>query len=111
VVVASCGNKYYGSNFISAVPTSLLIAPGLRTIQFLFTLDLFVSLSKQIKSSNHPGFFLFYFRQGAGDLLSTFGPMAIKYLPTLMSMANGAGGGAGGEGGKTIKRHLINFFL
>ncbi len=37
VVVASCGNKYYGSNFISAVPTSLLIAPGLRTIQFLFS--------------------------------------------------------------------------
>jgi hypothetical protein len=36
VVVASCGNKYYGSNFISAVPTSLLITPGLQTIQFLF---------------------------------------------------------------------------
>jgi hypothetical protein len=36
VVEASCGNKYYGSNFISAVPTSLLNAPGLRTIQFLF---------------------------------------------------------------------------
>jgi hypothetical protein len=38
VVEASCENKYYGSNFISAVPTSLLIAPGLRTIQFLFLL-------------------------------------------------------------------------
>jgi hypothetical protein len=35
-VVASCRNTYYGTNFISAVPTSLLIAPGLRTIQFLF---------------------------------------------------------------------------
>jgi hypothetical protein len=29
MVVASCRNKYYGRNFISAVPTSLLIAPGL----------------------------------------------------------------------------------
>jgi hypothetical protein len=29
MVVASCRNKYYGTNFISAVPTSLLIAPGL----------------------------------------------------------------------------------
>jgi hypothetical protein len=37
-VVASCRNKYYGTNFISAVPTSLLIAPGLWTIQFLFIL-------------------------------------------------------------------------
>jgi hypothetical protein len=36
MVVASCRNKYDGTNFISAVPTSLLIAPGLRTIQFLF---------------------------------------------------------------------------
>jgi hypothetical protein len=36
MVVASCCNKYYGTNFISAVPTSLLIAPGLRTIQLLF---------------------------------------------------------------------------
>jgi hypothetical protein len=36
MVVASCRNKYYGTNFISAVPTSLLIAPGLWTIQFLF---------------------------------------------------------------------------
>jgi hypothetical protein len=35
VVVASCRNKYDGTNLISAVPTSLLIAPGLRTIQFL----------------------------------------------------------------------------
>jgi hypothetical protein len=34
MVVASCRNKYYGTNFISTVPTSLLIAPGLRTIQF-----------------------------------------------------------------------------
>jgi hypothetical protein len=39
VVIASCGNKYYGSNFISAVPISLLIAPGLRTIQFLFQVE------------------------------------------------------------------------
>jgi hypothetical protein len=29
MVVASCRNKYFGTNFISAVPTSLLIAPGL----------------------------------------------------------------------------------
>jgi hypothetical protein len=36
--VASCCNQYYPINFISAVPTSLLIAPGLRTIQFLFML-------------------------------------------------------------------------
>jgi hypothetical protein len=36
MVVASCRNKYDGTNFISAVPTSLLIAPGLRTIQLLF---------------------------------------------------------------------------
>jgi hypothetical protein len=35
MVVASCRNKYDGTNFISAVPSSLLIAPGLRTIQFL----------------------------------------------------------------------------
>jgi hypothetical protein len=39
-VLASCGNKYYGTNFIYAVPSSLLIAPGLRTIQFLFFNDL-----------------------------------------------------------------------
>jgi hypothetical protein len=38
MVVASCRNKYYGTNFISAVHTSLLIVPGLRTIQFLFFL-------------------------------------------------------------------------
>jgi hypothetical protein len=39
--VASCCNKRYGTNFISAVPTSLLIAPGLRTIiQFLLNLVL-----------------------------------------------------------------------
>jgi hypothetical protein len=37
MVLASCGHKYYRTNFISAVPTALLIAPGLRTIQFLFT--------------------------------------------------------------------------
>jgi hypothetical protein len=37
MVLASCGDKYYRTNFISAVPTSLLIAPGLRTIQFLFS--------------------------------------------------------------------------
>jgi hypothetical protein len=35
MVLASCGNKYYGTNFIYAVPSSLLIAPSLRTIQFL----------------------------------------------------------------------------
>jgi hypothetical protein len=29
MVLASCGHKYYGTNFIYAVPTSLLIAPGL----------------------------------------------------------------------------------
>jgi hypothetical protein len=38
MVVASCRNRYDGTNFISTVPTSLLIAPGLRTIQFLFLL-------------------------------------------------------------------------
>jgi hypothetical protein len=37
MVLASCGNKYYRTNFIYAVPSSLLIAPGLRTIQFLFS--------------------------------------------------------------------------
>jgi hypothetical protein len=32
----ACANKYYGTNFVYAVPSSLLIiAPGLRTIQFL----------------------------------------------------------------------------
>jgi hypothetical protein len=38
IVLASCGYKYYGTNFIYAVPTSLLIAPSLRTIQLLFKL-------------------------------------------------------------------------
>jgi hypothetical protein len=38
MVLASCGNKYYRTNFIYTVPSSLLIAPGLRTIQFLFVL-------------------------------------------------------------------------
>jgi hypothetical protein len=38
MVLASCGTKYFGTNFIDAVPTSLLIVPGLRTIQFLFLL-------------------------------------------------------------------------
>jgi hypothetical protein len=38
IVLASCDNKYYRTNFIYAVPTSLPIAPGLRTIQFLFKL-------------------------------------------------------------------------
>jgi hypothetical protein len=33
--LASCCNNYSGINFIYAVPTSLLIAPGFRTIQFL----------------------------------------------------------------------------
>jgi hypothetical protein len=35
MVLASCGDKYYRTNFISVGPSSLLIAPGLRTIQFL----------------------------------------------------------------------------
>jgi hypothetical protein len=37
VAVACWAYKYYGTNFTSALPTptSLLIAPGLRTIQFL----------------------------------------------------------------------------
>jgi hypothetical protein len=38
IPLASCGNKYYGTNCIYAVPTSLLIAPGLGTIQYLFYL-------------------------------------------------------------------------
>jgi hypothetical protein len=29
IVLASCGKKYFGTHFIYAVPTSLLIAPGL----------------------------------------------------------------------------------
>jgi hypothetical protein len=41
--LVSCGNKYYGTNFIYAVPTSLLIAPGLRTIQFLFFFFFFLA--------------------------------------------------------------------
>jgi hypothetical protein len=48
MVVASCRNKYYGTNFISAVPTSLLIAPGLWTIQFLFYFDCASQLWQQI---------------------------------------------------------------
>jgi hypothetical protein len=40
MVLASCGNKYYGTNFILAEPTSILIAPGLRIIQFLFFLEI-----------------------------------------------------------------------
>jgi hypothetical protein len=39
-VLASCGDKYYGTNFIYAMPPSLLIAPGLRTIQFLLSTTL-----------------------------------------------------------------------
>jgi hypothetical protein len=35
MVVASCRNKYYGTNFLSAVPTSLLIAPGLPNYSVL----------------------------------------------------------------------------
>jgi hypothetical protein len=34
-MLASCGNKYYGTHFVYAVPSSLLVAPGLQTIQFL----------------------------------------------------------------------------
>jgi hypothetical protein len=37
IVLASCGNKYFGTNFIYTLPTSLLIAPGLWTIQFLLS--------------------------------------------------------------------------
>jgi hypothetical protein len=51
MVVASCRNKYYGTNFISAVPTSLLIAPGLRTIQFLLILGLY-NLFKKCANDN-----------------------------------------------------------
>jgi hypothetical protein len=36
MVLASCGNKYYGTNFPYTVLSSLLIAPCLQTIQFLF---------------------------------------------------------------------------
>ena len=35
----------------------------------------------------------FHFRQSSADLLS----MGVKYLPALMSMANGGGGGGGGN--------------
>jgi hypothetical protein len=42
---ASCCNKYYGTNFASALPTSLLIAPGLRTIQFLLLMPFSHSLT------------------------------------------------------------------
>jgi hypothetical protein len=28
ILLASCDNKYHGTNFIDAVPTSLPIAPG-----------------------------------------------------------------------------------
>jgi hypothetical protein len=42
MVEASCRNKYDGTNFISPVPTSLLIAPGLQTIQFLFGMHIMI---------------------------------------------------------------------
>jgi hypothetical protein len=45
MVLASCGDKYYRTNFISAVPTSLLIAPGLRTIQFLLSTQVNTALN------------------------------------------------------------------
>jgi hypothetical protein len=48
--LASCGNKYFRTNFIYAVPSSLLIAPGLRTIQFLFSL--FFSVKKAFQKTN-----------------------------------------------------------
>jgi hypothetical protein len=35
MVLASCGNKYYGTSFIYAVSTSLLIAPGLCLFVYL----------------------------------------------------------------------------
>jgi hypothetical protein len=54
MVVASCRNKYDGTNLISAVPTSLLIAPGLRTIQFLFNLILAFDLATK---STYQSFF------------------------------------------------------
>jgi hypothetical protein len=52
MVLASCGNKYYRTNFIYAVPSSLLIAPGLRTIQFLFHLELYHNYLKTIQPVN-----------------------------------------------------------
>jgi hypothetical protein len=48
IVLSSCGNKYFRTNFISAVPTSLLIAPGLRTILFLF-FDQFAKLELEFR--------------------------------------------------------------
>jgi hypothetical protein len=49
MMVASCRNKYYGTNFISAVPTSLLIAPGLRTIHFLLYI-IFTNLTNLLRT-------------------------------------------------------------
>ena len=42
---------------------------------------------------HHHPFDLHSFRQSSGDLLA----LGVKYLPTLMSMANGGGGGGGGN--------------
>jgi hypothetical protein len=77
MVVASFRNKYYGTNFISAVPTSLLIAPGLRTIQFLFFSPATLLLKKKVTppipfvppltcSSPYPTLYSFH-----------YGPMAV----------------------------------
>jgi hypothetical protein len=35
MVVASCHNKYYGTNFMSALPTSLLIAPESNLLELV----------------------------------------------------------------------------
>jgi hypothetical protein len=68
MVVASCRNKYYGTNFIYAVPTSLLIAPGLRTIQFLF--DNFLTTFWQLFGNFLP--FLQIFRVFGFEFLVVF---------------------------------------
>ena len=50
-------------------------------------------LEKRVSSPSplHTSFFAPSFRQSSGDLLS----LGVKYLPALMSMANGGGGGGG----------------
>ena len=48
-------------------------------------------------------FYLHSFRQSSGDLLA----LGVKYLPTLMAMANGGGGG-GGAGNAAIGSLLAN---
>ena len=51
----------------------------------------------------HTSFSAPSFRQSSGDLLS----LGVKYLPALMSMANGGGGGGGG-GNAAIGNLLAN---